>query len=202
MTTSTDRGRITRSGRGGPRTALDSGAMTGPPRTAPPVPSPGRGPGRAVALLMRHAELARFATVGALTFVVDTAVFLALKTTVLEPKPVTAKVVAVVVATIVGYLLNRGWSFGSRGGLARRREVLLYFAVSAVALAVNAAPLGISRYALDLAVPHVAPLTEQVADLVSAQVVGTLLAMGFRWWAFRRWVFPLVMVDGPLGPRP
>jgi putative flippase GtrA len=59
-----------------------------------------------------------------------------------------------------------------------------------VALGINAAPLGISRYVLDLAQPAVSVLTEHVADLVSAQIIGTLLAMIFRWWAFRRWVFP------------
>jgi hypothetical protein len=25
--------------------------------------------------------------------------------------------------------------------------------------------------------------------------VGTLLAMAFRWWAFRRWVFPSALAD-------
>ncbi|GAA4890575.1 GtrA family protein [Actinomycetospora straminea] len=146
--------------------------------------------GRAARLVDRHGELVKFATVGAITFVVDTAVFVTAKSTVLEPKPVTAKVVAVLVATIVGYVLNREWSFRARGGLGRPHEALLYFAVSGVALAINAAPLGISRYVLDLATPAVSTLTEHVADLVSAQVVGTLLAMVFRWWAFRRWVFP------------
>ena len=142
--------------------------------------------------LRRHRELVRFALVGGFTFVVDTGVFLLLKSTVLEPKPVTAKVLAVLVATVVGYVLNREWSFRARGGLGRPREALGYFTVSALALGINAAPLFASRYVLDLAVPAVSPWTEQVADLVSAQVVGTLLAMAFRWWSFRRWVFPLV----------
>ncbi|MEJ2864138.1 GtrA family protein [Actinomycetospora flava] len=147
-------------------------------------------PGWATRLAGRHGELVKFATVGAITFVVDTAVFVTAKSTVLEPKPVTAKVVAVLVATIVGYVLNREWSFRMRGGRGRPHEALLYFGVSGVALAINAAPLGVSRYVLDLATPAVSVLTEHVADLVSAQIVGTLLAMVFRWWAFRRWVFP------------
>jgi putative flippase GtrA len=147
------------------------------------------------ARLGRHVELVRFAIVGAGTFVIDTAVFLLLENTVLEPKPVTAKILAVLVATIVGYLANRGWSFSARGGLARRREATGYFVVSGIALLVNAAPLGVSRYVLHLAEPHVSALSEQVADLVSAQVIGTLLAMAFRWWAFRRWVFPAVLAD-------
>jgi putative flippase GtrA len=146
-------------------------------------------------LLGRHAELVRFAIVGAGTFVVDTAVFLLLENTILEPKPVTAKILAVLVATVIGYLANREWSFRARGGLARPREATRYFVVSGIALAVNAAPLGISRYALHLAVPYVSAFSEQVADLISAQVVGTLLAMAFRWWAFRRWVFPTALAD-------
>jgi putative flippase GtrA len=146
-------------------------------------------------LLGRHTELVRFAIVGAGTFVVDTAVFLLLENTILEPKPVTAKILAVLVATIVGYLANREWSFRARGGLARPREATRYFVVSGIALLVNAAPLGVSRYVLHLAVPHVSAFSEQVADLVSAQVVGTLLAMAFRWWAFRRWVFPAALAN-------
>ncbi len=145
------------------------------------------------ALLGRHGELVRFAIVGAGTFVVDTAVFLVLENTVLEPKPVTAKILAVFLATVVGYLANREWSFRARGGLARPREATRYFVVSGIALLINAAPLGISRYVLHLAVPYVSSVSEQVADLVSAQVIGTLLAMAFRWWAFRRWVFPTAL---------
>ena len=169
--------------------ALDSTAMEHPTRTGGSL-----APSRVTALLSRHGELVRFAIVGASTFVVDTAVFLLLENTILEPKPVTAKILAVLVATLVGYLANREWSFRARGGLARPREATLYFVVSGIALLVNAAPLGVSRYVLpprDAATSRT--LAEQVADLVSAQVVGTLLAMAFRWWAFRRWVFPAAL---------
>ena len=168
--------------------ALDSTAMANPTRTGRSL-----APTRVTALLSRHGELVRFAIVGASTFVVDTAVFLLLENTILEPKPVTAKILAVLVATIVGYLANREWSFRARGGLARPREATLYFVVSGIALAVNAAPLALSRYVFHLATPYVSDLAEQVADLVSAQIVGTLLAMAFRWWAFRRWVFPAAL---------
>ena len=37
----------------------------------------------------------------------------------------------------------------------------------------------------------------EIADLTSAQIIGTLLAMLFRWWAFRRYVFP----DADARPR-
>lgn len=145
---------------------------------------------RGVEFLHRHDELVKFALVGGTTFVVDTIVFVVAKSTVLEPKPVTAKVLAVLVATIVGYVLNREWSFRQRSRLGRPHEALLYFTVSGIAMAINAMPLALSRYGLDLRTPDVSAVAEQVADLVSAQIVGTLLAMVFRWWAFRRWVFP------------
>lgn len=152
-------------------------------------------PYRAVAV--KHRELVKFALVGGTTFVVDTMVFLLLKTTVLAPKPVTAKVIAVLVATIVGYILNREWSFRTRGGRERHHEAALYFAISGIGMAINAAPLWVSRYVFDLQVPEVGRLTMEIADFTSAQIVGTLLAMAFRWWAFRRYVFP----DADARPR-
>lgn len=145
-------------------------------------------PYRAVAL--KHRELVKFALVGGIAFVVDTAVFALLKTTILAPKPVTAKIIAVLVATIVGYVLNREWSFRTRGGRERHHEAALYFTISGIGLVISAAPLWISRYVFDLQIPNVSRVTMEIADFTSAQIVGTLLAMAFRWWAFRRYVFP------------
>ena len=71
---------------------------------------------------IKHRELVKFAVVGGTTWVIDTAVFLGLKSTVLEPKPLTAKIIAVLVATIVSYVLNREWSFRTRGGRERHHE--------------------------------------------------------------------------------
>ena len=67
------------------------------------------------------------------TFVIDSAVFYTLKLTVLEPKPVTAKIIAGIVAVIASYILNREWSFQNRGGRERHHEALLFFGVSASA---------------------------------------------------------------------
>ncbi len=39
-------------------------------------------------------------------------------------------------------------------------------------------------------VPHVSLTVENIADFISAYVLGNLLQMAFRFWAFRRWVFP------------
>ncbi len=147
-------------------------------------------PKTVVDALRRHHELFKFAVVGGTTFVIDTAIFLALKSTILDTKPVTAKVIGTTVATVVSYVLNRQWSFRTRGGRANHHEAMLFFLISAFGVVVTSLPLWISRYAFHLETPYVSRFTQEVADLVSAQVIGTLLAMAFRWWAFRRFVFP------------
>ncbi|MEI6252832.1 MAG: GtrA family protein [Mycobacteriaceae bacterium] len=138
----------------------------------------------------RHHELIKFAIVGASTFVIDSSIFYTLKLTVLEPKPVTAKVIAGIVAVIASYILNREWSFRDRGGRERHHEALLFFAVSGVGVLLSMAPLWFSSYVLDLRVPNVSLAMENIADFLSAYLVGNLLQMAFRFWAFRRWVFP------------
>jgi putative flippase GtrA len=138
----------------------------------------------------RHHELIKFAIVGATTFIVDSAVFYTLKLTVLEPKPVTAKIIAGIVAVIASYILNREWSFRDRGGRERHHEALMFFAFSGVGVLLSMAPLWFSSYVLQLRVPDVSLTQENIADFISAYIIGNLLQMGFRFWAFRRWVFP------------
>jgi putative flippase GtrA len=139
---------------------------------------------------IRHRELIKFGLVGGTTWIIDTVIFLVLKSSLLSAKPVTAKVIAVIVATIASYVLNREWSFRTRGGRRRHHEATLFFIISGVGVGVYTAPLVISRYVLDLHVPDVSLLTQDIADFVSGQIVGVLLGMAFRWWAFRRFVFP------------
>ncbi|SFQ21146.1 Putative flippase GtrA (transmembrane translocase of bactoprenol-linked glucose) [Amycolatopsis arida] len=156
----------------------------------PDHPEPHRPPSWARAALFRHRQLLRFAVVGGICFVLTNAVNYALKLTVLTAHPVTALGVAVLVATIVSYVLNREWSFHDRGGRERHHEAALFFLISGVSLGLNAAPLAVSRYLLGLRTPAVDLLTQEVADFVSGIVIGTLVAMAFRWWALKRWVFP------------
>jgi len=134
--------------------------------------------------------LIKFAIVGTTTFVIDSALFYTLKLTILEPKPVTAKVIAGIVAVIASYILNREWSFRDRGGRERHHEAFLFFALSGVGVLLSMAPLWVSSYVLELRVPHVSLSVENISDFVAAYVLGNLLQMAFRFWAFRRWVFP------------
>ncbi|MCE7006024.1 GtrA family protein [Kibdelosporangium philippinense] len=141
-------------------------------------------------LLIRHRELLKFAIVGGTTFVIDNGIWFFLKLTILESKPITAKAIAVIIATIVSYILNREWSFRTRGGRERHHEAALFFLISGGGVAINLVPPYVSRYVLDLEVPYVDRWVQELADFVSGSLIGMLLAMFFRFWGFRRWVFP------------
>ncbi|MGV9679997.1 GtrA family protein [Nocardia sp. NPDC003482] len=149
-----------------------------------------RVPQRYRAVVLQHQELLKFAVVGAITWFVDTGTVYALKLTVLQDKPLTARALGVLIATIVSYVLNREWSFSARGGRQRHHEAALFFAVSALAIVVTVVPQAVSLYVFDIRVPHVSAPTQAVANFVSGQILGVLLAMGFRFWALRRFVFP------------
>lgn len=147
-------------------------------------------PERWRALLLAHRELMKFAVVGAITWFVDTGVVYALKLTVLPDKPLTARAFGVLIATIVSYILNREWSFKGRGGREKHHEALLFFMVSAIGVLLSNLPLWVSRYFFHLHVPDVSLTVENIADFVSAFIIGNILQMVFRFWAMKRWVFP------------
>jgi putative flippase GtrA len=148
-------------------------------------------------LAERHHELIKFAIVGATTFFIDSVLFYTLKLTVLEPKPVTAKIVSGIVAVIASYILNREWSFSDRGGRERHHEALLFFVFSGVGVLLSMAPLWVSSYVFELRVPHVSLTVENISDFIAAYILGNLLQMAFRFWAFRRWVFPEEFARNP-----
>ncbi|TDP93669.1 GtrA family protein [Labedaea rhizosphaerae] len=141
-------------------------------------------------VLIKHRELLKFAIVGGTTFVIDNGIWFLLKFTVLEDKPITAKAISIIVATIVSYVLNREWSFRTRGGRETHHEAALFFLISGVAVVINLIPPWVSRYVLDLETPHVTRLVQETADFLSGSIIGMLLAMFFRFWGFKRWVFP------------
>ncbi|MEV7925691.1 GtrA family protein [Kitasatospora sp. NPDC088779] len=155
------------------------------------MPSPtqralARVPARLRPYLVRHRRLVKFLLVGGACFTLTLVIDFELKFTVLEHKPVVALTIATVISTVVSYVLNRRWAFRTAG---HPREALLFFLVSAMAIAVNDLPLALSRYALDLREPYVGPFAQETADFLSGMVVGTFAAMLFRFWAMQRWVF-------------
>ena len=139
--------------------------------------------GRAERLLR---EVAKFGVVGLVALVIDVGLFNLLRFAGGEgpmfDKPLTAKVVSVVVATTFAYFGNRYWTFRHRGRTSFGREYLLFFVLNGVGLFISVACLWFSHYALGL--------TSPLADNISANVVGLALGTMFRFWSYRRWVFP------------
>jgi putative flippase GtrA len=125
-------------------------------------------------------ELMKFGVVGFAAYLVDVALFnLVLHRT---DEPLTSKVVSTTVATTLAYAGNRAWTFRHRGGSGVRREYLLFFLLNGVGLLIALACLGISHYLLGF--------TSALADNIAANVVGIALGTAFRFWSYRRWVFP------------
>ncbi|MET7392152.1 GtrA family protein [Dactylosporangium sp. NPDC005572] len=147
-------------------------------------------PTRLAILLRRHRETVKFGIVGGFCYAVTLLVNYALRLTVLDEKPVTALTIANVVASVVSYFLNREWSFRTRGGRRRHHELMLYLAINTAGIVVNSAPLWLARYVFGLQHPAVSNLVEELSDFAFGMVLGTLLAMLFRLWAYRAWVFP------------
>jgi putative flippase GtrA len=130
-------------------------------------------------------EVAKFGVVGLVALVVDVGLFNLLcygTTSPLHGKVLTAKIVSVCVATTVAYFGNRYWTFRHRGRTSFGREYLLFFVLNGVGLAISVGCLWFSHYALGL--------TSAIADNISANVIGLGLGTLFRFWSYRRWVFP------------
>lgn len=138
----------------------------------------------------KYRELAKFMVVGGTSWIIDTALFTLLSHTVLNNKVITAKAISILIATIFSYIANREWSFSHRGGRERHHEAMLFFLVNGLALLINLVPLALSRYVLGFNTANYTQFTVTIVDFIAANIVGTLVGMAFRFWAYRRWVFP------------
>ena len=140
---------------------------------------------RRPALVARVREMLAFGVVGVLALVVDLGTFNALRVG-LGTGPLTAKTVSVTAATTVAYVGNRCWTFRHRGRHGLRREYALFFVLNGAGLGIALGCLGVSHYVLGL--------TSPLADNVAANGVGLGLGTAFRFWSYRRFVFPAAPV--------
>lgn len=162
-----------------------SGSSASAPAAEPPR-------SRRAALVERAAELLRFGTVGGVAFVVDTGLFNLLRFgpgDLLADKPLTAKVLSVAVATIVAWLGNRYWTFSDRKTQTQLREFIGFVVVNIGGMGIALGCLWFSHYVLDLRSP--------LADNISANGVGLVLGMVFRYLAYRTFVFTATPAGTP-----
>ncbi len=126
-------------------------------------------------------EIAKFGTVGAANFLLDVSVFNLLRIEVLPHKPLTCKAISFSVAAISSYFMNRHWTWRHRARTGLVRELPLFVILSAVGLLLTELCLFVSHYLLGL--------DSVLADNLSANGVGLILGMTWRFWSFKRWVF-------------
>jgi putative flippase GtrA len=133
------------------------------------------------------AELAKFGTVGALSFAIDVTIFNVVL--LFLDKPLTAKVVSTVFSTTNAFVLNRAWSFRHRERTTVRREYAVFFVLNVVGLSISLLCLAVSHYVLGF--------ESRLADNVAANGIGLVLGTTFRFWSYRRfvWAAPTAVED-------
>lgn len=134
-------------------------------------------------------ELVRFVIVGGASFVVDLGLFNLLlygPGHLLGSKPLTAKVISVVIATLASWVGNRHWTFSEKRNQQKGRELLIYGVLNAIGALIPVGTLAISRYGLHLA----GPLEDNAAT-----IIGIAIATIFRYVGYKLWVFTGSKVD-------
>lgn len=128
-----------------------------------------------------------FLVVGGLAFVVDAATYNVLAffpdgRGTLFDSPIVAKIIAIGVATVVTYVGNRFWTFGSREISRKASRYLIFVTLNVVAIGIQLGCLAFSRYVLGL--------DSVLSDNIAGTLVGQALATAFRFFTYDRWVFP------------
>jgi putative flippase GtrA len=131
-------------------------------------------------------QLWKFALVGGVGFVLDVAVFNALRLTLFAPErvhegPLLAKTVSTLVAIVANWLGNRYWTFGPHRSSRSALEALEFVAVSVLGMLVGLACLWVSHYLLGF--------DTVLADNISSNVIGLLLGSAVRFALYRHWVY-------------
>jgi putative flippase GtrA len=141
-------------------------------------------------------DLGKFGVVGAVTFVIDVTIFNLLRDSL---GVFWAAAASMTVAASLAFLGNRFWTWRHRERSGLRREYLLYFGFNLVGLGITEAVLWLSHSALGHFWPDA--FQGRLADNVAKNVVGMALATLFRFWSYRRFVFPEVAppADGDAG---
>jgi putative flippase GtrA len=132
-------------------------------------------------------EAFKFLTVGGLGYIVDVGLSNVLAyglgpiPALLEGSPIKSKIISTILSMIVVWLGNRLWTYGDRTTQSNLRGVVLFVIVNLVGMIISVVPLGVTWYLLDM--------RDQLTYNLSTNVIGIGLAMIFRFYAYRTWVF-------------
>lgn len=126
-------------------------------------------------------ELFKFLAVGGINTIIDFAVLNLL----LSIGPLKAKIAAALVATTASYFLNRQWTYQHSDRASMRREYTLFFALNGIGLLIQSSVLAVAKYGLGFSETNSA---DRLAFNI-ASALGIGIAMVFRFWAYRTFVF-------------
>lgn len=132
-------------------------------------------------------EAFKFLAVGGLGYIVDVGLSNLLAyglgpiPALLEGSPIKSKIISTILAMVVVWLGNKLWTYGDRTTSSNMRGVVLFVAVNLAGMIITVIPLGVTWYLLDM--------RDQLSYNISTNVIGIGLAMVFRFYAYRTWVF-------------
>ncbi len=125
-------------------------------------------------------EVAKFGAVGFVAFVIDIGGFNLLVGGPMSGKVTSAKLISGMVSTAFAWLGNRFWTFRHRRNRPIHHEVLLFFLVNGIALAISAGWVAFAHYVLH---------ARGTLALNFAAFIGIGIGTLFRFWTYRRFVF-------------
>lgn len=125
-------------------------------------------------------ELVKFGIVGGIGTIIDLGGAAVLHTAFHEG-PLESKAISFTAATIFTYLGSRFWTFRHRENQPVHREAMLFVVLNAAGLVLAEAVIACVTYGLGLKDP---------VAYNAASFAGTGLGTIFRWYAYRKWVFP------------
>ncbi|MEV7972670.1 GtrA family protein [Cellulomonas sp. NPDC089187] len=134
-------------------------------------------------LRARVVELARFGSVGSVAFVVDMGTYNLLRfgpVALFSEKPITARIVAVIISTVVSFLGSRYWTFADQRSARQGREFALFGVINLVGIAITVGALAFSHYVLGLS----GPWSDNIAN-----VIGIALGTIVRYLGYKAFVF-------------
>jgi putative flippase GtrA len=134
----------------------------------------------------RLGQAGSFLAIGGLAFLVDAGVYNLLVFWFtghgpLHAQPLLAKIIAIVVASLVTYIGNRYWTFADRHLPRRFSRYAVFVICNLIAIGLQLGCLAFSRYVLGL--------DDVVSDNVSGTLIGQALATAFRFLSYDRFVF-------------
>ena len=126
-------------------------------------------------------EFAKFGVIGVAGLFITNAVY-DLLFLHLGVGPVTSTTIATIAAAVCTYLGNRYWSFRTRQRTGVVRELIIFAVLNGIGLLIQDATVAVNYYLLHLGHNKLAGF--------AALNLGIALATLFRFWSYRRFVWP------------